>query len=1089
MPGTVRCTVSDHTLTDGQLDDFDPLYPTVDGRQAPGMPHPAAPHAPRRLGSATLRQLPTRRFGVFSGIGVLVLVLGTLMQGVLIMFGVGKTPSYIWQGVFSVELSFCLNRWLTWGDRDINLIMALLKWNLQKLALTVPNVVVFAWLEHIGWNWLVANLVLTIFFTLANYLGGNIYSFRAKYRARHRARGEQLRADAAATYRDSVTWSADLAPEASVIIPVKNSQRTIRATVEALLAQDYPALIEVLVVGDVGDQTWQALTNVADPRLILIEHAEIPGKRDPAIKRDVGLRRARGKIVALADSDIVMDPDWLSRGVTLLAAQGGGVVCGGMRSVEDSFWGRFVDGNVIAAKTPRVPRSYVVTAQNFGRRGKKPPITANVIMSRDVYDITPMDCTWAYGYEDYEWFWRLARDGHKILYAAGLTGAHHHRSGFSALALEYRRSAQGCERFIREHDDSPLARKRKLEAILLPLGAAGLVVVAVAASVAGYALGVATAVAVAAVGLALRELIQTRRLEALAYPAVGLALGLTFVAELGWQMARNRPAALAPAMARGSGAVMFGGVPLLVCDEVVLPVDDGVAVPAERERPLLTGRPGPDSRVTERNSRIGTTRKRPTPESYSRRLLLSVAYLLVFAAGAALRFWQLANKPDWQFDEGTYWDIAKNLQVNGTLNEHITYGAHWTPFLFQPPLYLIAVARWFALVGPTIYHARVLGVICSLIGLLLLWRLVWRQSGARAAVFVSLPIVFDGWLLFIQRVSYIENAVLLLVIAAMLFYQRALDRPTWFRFGLAGLVLGLAVCVKYDAGYAVIAVMLCWAILRRDHKGHLVLLATTLAMIAAEQLTFYRLFDVGGHNWWVDQSLTQVGRVLGIGVEKGSLESPFQLLHLLFSQYKVFVPSLVIAFAGLCLVIAMLVRCYIQRSIAPLRPHAVLYSWAIAGVAVFGFSSLRYQQYFALALLPLYSVWWTELWWWKRSSVMKFAAVLAAITLGLGSFWVRVGSKSDNVFEQVQQYAAVHIPANAVVIADESVGDLISQPYCQEQYATPCLWHATYAITWTTYLQSTFKLGDPAFHLMMRSATRMWSRTGFNGTITVWRLN
>jgi 4-amino-4-deoxy-L-arabinose transferase-like glycosyltransferase/GT2 family glycosyltransferase len=1079
--------VSDHALTDGQLDDFDPLYPTIEGRQARGtMPPPAAP---RRFGPAKLRQLPARRFGVFSGIGVVVLVLGTLLQGVLIWFGVGKTASYIWQGVFSVELSFYLNRWLTWGDRDVNLIMAFLKWNLQKLALTVPNVVVFAWLEHLGWNWLVANLVLTIFFTLANYLGGNIYSFRVKYRARHGTHGEQLRADPAATYGSSVTWSAEQAPEASVIIPVKNSQRTIRATVEALLAQDYPALIEVIVVGDVLDQTWQALTNVADPRLILIELPEIPGKRDPAIKRDVGLRRASGTVVALADSDIVMDPDWLSRGVTLLAAQGGGVVCGGMRSVEDSFWGRFVDRNVIAAKTPRVPHSYAVTAQNFGRRGKKPPITANVVMSRDVYDVTPMDCTWAYGYEDYEWFWRLARDGHKILYAAGLTGAHHHRRSFSALATEYRRSARGCERFIREHADSPLSRKRRMEAVMLPLGAVALLVVAGAASMAGYAAGVVTVALSAALTLVVREVIQTRRLEALAYPVVGLALGLTFVAELGWQMAKNRPTTLSPTMAAGASTMMFGGIPLLLHDQVVLPAEDGIAPPASQERPLVTAPLGPNTRLAEPDRALGRTRNGPVREPYSRRVRLAAAFCLVLVGGAALRFWQLASKPDWQFDEGTYWDIAKNLQVNGTLNEHITYGAHWAPFLFQPPLYLIVVARWFALVGPTIYHARILGVTCSLIGLLLLWRLIWRQSGPRAALFVSIPIVFDGWLLYIQRVSYIENAVLLLVIAGMLLYQRALDRPTGLRFALAGLVLGLAVCVKYDSAYAVIAAMLCWAILRRHHKGHLVLLGTTLVMIAAEQVTFSRLFDVAGHNWWVDQSLTQVGRVLGVGVDKGSLESPFQLLHLLFAQYKVFLPSLVVAFVAFGLIIARLVRCYGQRSMASLRPQAVLYSWAIAGVAVFGFSSLRYQQYFALALLPLYCVFWTELWRWKSGSMIKIAAVVAAVALGLGSFWLRVESKSNNVFEQVQAYATAHIPADAVVIADESIGDLISQPYCQEQNATPCLWHATYAITWTTYLQSTFKLGDPAFHLMMRSATRVWSSTGFNGTVTVWRLN
>src|SRR5215469_6598578 len=59
----------------------------------------------------------------------------------------------------------------------------------------------------------------------------------------------------------------DLAPTVSVVIPVKHSQRTIRATVDCLLRQDYPALTEIIVVGDVGDPTWAALLDVSDPRL------------------------------------------------------------------------------------------------------------------------------------------------------------------------------------------------------------------------------------------------------------------------------------------------------------------------------------------------------------------------------------------------------------------------------------------------------------------------------------------------------------------------------------------------------------------------------------------------------------------------------------------------------------------------------------------------------------------------------------------------------------------------------------------------------------------------------------------------------
>jgi GT2 family glycosyltransferase len=368
--------------------------------------------------------------------------------------------------------------------------------------------------------------------------------------------------DAVGDQRDSgLVLEAGVLPGVSVVIPVKNSQRTIRSTVVALLAQDYPALVEVIIVGDVGDQTWQALADIADPRLAIIEHEEVPGKREPAIKRDVGLRKATGQILVLVDSDITMDRDWLSRGVTLLADQEGGVVCGGMRAVTDSFWSRFIDGNTLAAKTPRVPKSYRVTARNFGKHGRKPPITANVLMARSVYDDCPMDDNWGYGYEDYEWFWRVVSTGHEVLYAAGLDGAHHHRQSFRALVREYRVSAHGCANFIHAHPLSPLARKRRRQAMLLPSLAAVAVAGGAAAIACGYQLNVLVAASVAAAGLVTREVALARRLEAVAYVLAGLALGSLFVFSLGWRLvwsARSRTAADPGAVITAVNPRLFG---------------------------------------------------------------------------------------------------------------------------------------------------------------------------------------------------------------------------------------------------------------------------------------------------------------------------------------------------------------------------------------------------------------------------------------------------------------------------------------------------------------------------------------------------
>jgi hypothetical protein len=111
-----------------------------------------------------------------------------------------------------------------------------------------------------------------------------------------------------------------------------------------------------------------------------------------------------------------------------------------------------------------------------------------------------------------------------------------------------------------------------------------------------------------------------------------------------------------------------------------------------------------------------------------------------------------------------------------------------------------------------------------------------------------------------------------------------------------------------------------------------------------------------------------------------------------------------------------------------------------------------------------------------------------ACAAGIASFCGRVVGYDDNVFAEVQQYAATSIPPHAVVIADEAIGDLISQPYCREQDTAPCRDVAGYVITWDTYLQTTRELGDPAYQKIIVGAVLVRSWTGFNGTVTVWRI-
>jgi 4-amino-4-deoxy-L-arabinose transferase-like glycosyltransferase len=457
-------------------------------------------------------------------------------------------------------------------------------------------------------------------------------------------------------------------------------------------------------------------------------------------------------------------------------------------------------------------------------------------------------------------------------------------------------------------------------------------------------------------------------------------------------------------------------------------------------------------------------------------------FVAALIAGLALRFWHL-GATGWQYDEVVYHQVAAGVLQHGILAEKATYGVATQPFLYEPPWYPMMLAAWFGVAEPTVTAARVLGVVFSAGSLVAIWLLLRRLTGSGpAATIAAIPLVFDGWLLYIQRFSYIENLTLFLIAAGLLAYQRAVDTDRgWV---LAGVIAGVAVAVKYTAVPILLTVLLCWLILRRAHRQHLRLLGTAALIIVLDQIVLIFLW---GH-FYLSDTLTQIMRVLGIRSSGGTVTSPGELVHLLFRQYDVFIPSLLIALSGLAIAVGLLWRCYRERDWAPAGRQALLFSWSAAGVVTFGLSSLRFPQYFALILVPLYLLFWTTL-SERLTPALRYAALGAACAAGISSWMLSTNGQQINPFQRTEQYAAGHLAPNAVVVADEQIGDLIRQPYCREQQATaPCLRKASYVITWDTFLQQTQKLGNRAFAARFRGANAVWSVTGFSGTATVWKL-
>jgi glycosyltransferase involved in cell wall biosynthesis/putative flippase GtrA len=474
------------------------------------------------------------RFVVFSAIGGAIFLMGLGLQAVLTgAWHMQPIASYAIQAVVSVESSFLLNRWLTWRDRATPFWIAFARFNAQKTVTIALNLALYGGLLRLGVNYLVANVALTVVFTVVNYVAGDRLVFvRLKTRA--------VKPFAPPVPDQMPTHSR---PRVSVVIPCRNNAGTIGAAVKSLLDQNYPLLQEIILIGSPGDDTWDGLAGFDDPRIAIYELETPPGVRDANFKRDAAIRTTSGDLIALVDSDIVLPRDWMSRAVTALVDSGSSCVAGGMKSVHHSFWGRYTDSTWIGAKTPRITQSYTVTKTSFGSRGRKPPITANTLFTRELYENCPIDPSWSHGsYEDYEWFWRVTTAGYGIFVCRDLFGWHDHRRGMRALVKEYRRSSRGCAYFIRAHRDCPFAKRRLRQLFILPLAAIASAAVVAAVVVAGHGMAVAALLLGGIAVLTAHQISRSRNLESIAYPVVGLVLGVVFITGLAMNLVGSRRA-------------------------------------------------------------------------------------------------------------------------------------------------------------------------------------------------------------------------------------------------------------------------------------------------------------------------------------------------------------------------------------------------------------------------------------------------------------------------------------------------------------------------------------------------------------------
>jgi glycosyltransferase involved in cell wall biosynthesis len=212
-----------------------------------------------------------------------------------------------------------------------------------------------------------------------------------------------------------------LPPLVSVVVPVRNGERTIEECVRSLVAQSYPReRLEIVVVDNGSLDGTRAILAAFEPGIVVIAEA-MPGA---SAARNAGVRRARGEIVVFTDADCTTDERWLTELVWPLNDRsvgicGGAILARGPANAAELF-GEAIHDHAAAMLSFTPP--YAVTMNWASPR--------EVLVEVGMFDVRLRRC------QDAELAYRIVRAGYRLAYCPAAVVYHRNERNAAGLFRE-----------------------------------------------------------------------------------------------------------------------------------------------------------------------------------------------------------------------------------------------------------------------------------------------------------------------------------------------------------------------------------------------------------------------------------------------------------------------------------------------------------------------------------------------------------------------------------------------------------------------------------------------------------------------------
>ena len=204
-------------------------------------------------------------------------------------------------------------------------------------------------------------------------------------------------------------------PLISVVVPVRNGMPWVEDQLRALADQQVEVDWEVVVAENGSDDGTRSCVQRWSERCPRIHLVDASARRGAGAARNIGVRAARGRLLAFCDSDDVVRPGWIASMTTALADAD---------LVAGVFDFSALDGVPTSIPAPAATRQLGFLPFALG---------ANLAVRREVFETVKGFCEELSPEEDVDLCWRLQLAGYRFAVASDAIVEKRERAGVKPM--------------------------------------------------------------------------------------------------------------------------------------------------------------------------------------------------------------------------------------------------------------------------------------------------------------------------------------------------------------------------------------------------------------------------------------------------------------------------------------------------------------------------------------------------------------------------------------------------------------------------------------------------------------------------------